>query len=307
MKLDVIVPTYRRPELLSRLLASLQAAHHPNELEITVVVVDNNSRDETPQIVREFAARGPLSIRYAHEARQGRSRAINAGIEATDGELVGMLDDDEEIDAAWFDVIARNFADPTLDFLGGPCKGRWVTSVPAWLPLEFSAVIGILDAGEARRVYDDNYAGMLWGGNAVIRRSVFERIGLYNPALGRTASGLLSCEDGDMYARLRAAGAQGIYDPDLIIHHYIAPERLTRRYHRRWCYGQGLSLGILDKDKPQPVVYFAGLPRYMIGDVLRALARWAAVHRHGHNVRFTAELRVWQFIGFLVGRYLHRA
>jgi glycosyltransferase involved in cell wall biosynthesis len=292
---------------LQRALVSLQDAIRPDGLEIVVVVVDNNSRDETARIVREFSESSSLPIRYLLETGQGSSFALNAGIAASTGDLVAMINDDEEIDPSWFEVIVRNFADPTLDFLGGACAGRWDSPAPDWLPPDYPAVIGIVDGSPERTTYGDGYHGMLMGGNAVIRRRVLERVGPYNTALGRTAVGLLSCEDEDMYLRLRASGARGIYDPALIIRHYIAPERLTKRYHRRWCYGQGVSRGVLDRGTPQDVVYLGGIPRYMIGDTLRAVFRWMAVHRREPAARFGAELRVWQFAGFVVGRFFKRA
>jgi glycosyltransferase involved in cell wall biosynthesis len=270
------------------------------------MVVDNNSQDETPRVVDDFAAAGPFPIRYLHESRQGRSHALNAGIRATDGDLVGMIDDDEEVDSTWLEVIARNFSDPTLDFLGGPYLGRWDAPAPSWLPPGYPAVIGIVDGGAERREYGDGYPGILMGGNAVIRRAVLERVGYYDPSLGRTATGLLSCEDEDMYLRLREGGARGVYDPALIIQHYIAPERLTKRYHRRWCYGQGVSRGVLDRTRPQEVRYVAGLPRYMVGDALRSLFCLVSTPPWNRSTRFAAELRVWQLAGFVVGRHLWR-
>jgi GT2 family glycosyltransferase len=74
------------------------------------------------------------------------------------------------------------------------------------------------------------------GGNAVIRRAVLERCGPYATDILRTHARLLSGEDADMYERLLAVGAQGFYTPDLIVFHHIFPERLTKRYFRRWAF-----------------------------------------------------------------------
>src|SRR6266542_1775781 len=74
------------------------------------------------------------------------------------------------------------------------------------------------------------------GGNAVFTREVLQRVGPYSTSLGRSGTRLLSCEDEDMYQRLRAAGARGLYLPQLIVYHFIPRERLTKSYHRSWCF-----------------------------------------------------------------------
>ena len=64
----------------------------------------------------------------------------------------------------------------------------------------------------------------------------------------------MSCEDEDTFKRLLASGARGWYRPELIVYHHLPPERLTKRYFRRWCFWRGVSLGILDRQQPQECV-----------------------------------------------------
>jgi glycosyltransferase involved in cell wall biosynthesis len=70
-----------------------------------------------------------VSVRYAFERKQGRSHALNAGITATDGELVGMVDD-EEIDCNWYRTIYSSFLDSGVDFVGGPYLPNWSVDAP---------------------------------------------------------------------------------------------------------------------------------------------------------------------------------
>ena len=141
------------------------------------------------------------------------------------------------------------------------------------------------------------------GGNAVIRRAVFEQVGLYSPRLGRSGKGLLSEEDAEFCRRLQAAGIRGVYVPDLAIRHYIAPERLTRKYHRRWAYWRAVSQGVLDRELREPVTYLLGIPRHRIGRAIRsalALPYHALTRQHGQA--FADELAVWDLIGFIYGK-----
>ena len=234
--LDVVIPTFNRAPLLRRTLDSLLAADPPAAMSFAVTVCDNRSTDDTRAVVAEYQPRFAGRLHYVYETVPGRSAALNAGIAATTGDLVAMIDDDEEVDRTWLRCIERAFEDPATDFIGGPYVPRWTVEPPKWLPPGYGSVIGRVDSGSEVRQYGPGFDGMLMGGNAVIRRALLTRVGPYRTDLGRSPTRLLSCEDDDMFQRLLAAGARGFYRPDLIIHHYVAPERVSKSYFRRWCY-----------------------------------------------------------------------
>ena len=308
MKLDVIVPTYNRESLLRRTVRSLLAAPVPRGLEARVTVVDNNSKDGTRRAVEEWREESGGRLSYLFEGRQGKSYALNSAIAATDGDLVGFVDDDEEVDAGWFEAVARGFAEPGVDFVGGPYLPRWGAEPPAWLPEDYRGVIGWVEAGERVLPYDENFPGIMMGGNAVIRRGALERVGPYTTAAMRTGDSPFCGEDEDMYRRLLAAGARGFYRPDLRIYHYIPPERLTKRYHRRWCFWRGVGSGVLDRARPQPVAYLGGVPRYLYGRAARGLAHalGGRLKPGGSPARaFSHELALWDWAGFFYGKHFH--
>jgi glycosyltransferase involved in cell wall biosynthesis len=311
MRLDVIIPTYNRCEMLQRTLASLLAAEAPAGLEARVTVVDNNSKDRTREVVGEWRERFGGRLGYVFEdGAQGRSPAVNAGIRATDGDLVGIIDDDEEVDGGWFACVREVFAEGGVDFIGGPCVPRWGAPAPAWFPDDYRGVIGWVDGGD-RVIPFAEYPGILMGGNAVLTRDVLERVGLYSTELGRTDKALLSCEDEELYGRLCAAGARGFYRPDLIIHHYVPPERLTKRYFRRWCFWRGVSRGVIDRNQEAQVVYFAGVPRFLYGRAARGIGRkvrGAMPRRNGSDParQFSDELSVYDLAGFFYGKHFYR-
>jgi len=120
MKLDVIIPTYNRAEGVKQTLDSLLAAEVPAGMQVLITVVDNNSRDDTPKVVDDYARRFPGRVNYVFEKKQGRSQALNAGIAATSYELVGMIDDDEEIEAGWYRMVYEAFSQSDVGFVGGP-------------------------------------------------------------------------------------------------------------------------------------------------------------------------------------------
>lgn len=310
MRLDVIVPTYNRQDLLPLSLNSLFAAEIPSGLEVMITVVDNNSTDGTRQVIESFIKKFGNRIQYRFEKQQGRSHALNAGITATSGDLIGIIDDDEEVDPTWYKAAFEAFSTKDLDFIGGPYLPNWSITPPDWLPREYGGVVGWVDGGEKEVPFDSNYPGILMGGNVVLKRSIIEKVGLYTTWLGRTDKGLLTGEDEELYGRLLASGARGMYLPHLMIYHHITPDRLTKSYFRRWCFWRGVSLGLLDRTRKQPVPYLFGIPRWHYRKAARGLfstMRYLVVKPQNPASAFAAELGVWDWLGLVYGRHFRRA
>jgi glucosyl-dolichyl phosphate glucuronosyltransferase len=310
MRLDVIIPTYNRHDLLPFTLNSLLAAEVPEGLEVTITVVDNNSTDGTRQVVESFQKKfGEEKIRYCFESQQGRSHALNKGITSTSGDLVGMIDDDEEVDQNWYKTAFDAFRTRTLDFIGGPYIPRWSSAPPDWLPRKYGGVVGWVDGGDKEVPYDSNYPGILMGGNVVFRRSILEEVGLYTTWLGRTDKGLLTGEDEELYGRLLAHGAKGMYLPSLIIYHRVLPERMTKKYFRRWCFWRGVSLGLLDRKRKQPVAYLFGIPRWHYRKALQGVTSTMThlvVTPKDPSKVFADELGFWDWLGLVYGRHFRK-
>jgi glycosyltransferase involved in cell wall biosynthesis len=307
--LDVILPTYNRAGLLIKTLESLAAATLPEGLSISVLLVDNNSTDETRVVVNEFTGRDlPFPVTYLFEPTQGKCHALNLALRASTGDLIGMIDDDEEIDPTWFEVIQDTFRRTQADFIGGPYHPKWAAPRPDWVTLDIGGVVGWAEWCTEERPFEKEGLGILLGGNAVVKRSVFEVVGPYDTSLGRTSHGLLSCEDSDMFHRILDAGFQGLYVPSLIIHHLVLPERLTKAYHRSWHYGNGISSGVYSRRETLQAPGLFGIPRWRFRRCAEALLDFV-ISRVGLADKiksFHGELQLWHLAGFLYGRYLRQ-
>ena len=305
MRLDLLVATFRRPELLAEALRSMFAAPRPPGLDVRIIVV-NNDRESDLHSLQSIIAAPPVPVLLLHEPRRGKSHALNLGIRASDADYIGFVDDDERMAASWFEVAYGTLAPGRLDFIGGPMLPLWPSQPPAWIPQRYRAVLGIVDNGPARAVYSTEFPGMLVGGNAIIRRTVLDAIGGFSPELGpQEAHRLMSCEDEDVYGRLLNAGATGEYVPELVVHHHVHQDRLQPAYYRRWCFWNGASKALLGRLQPESVPTIGGVPRYMYGSALRAagagLKAW--LMNRGAAARLEAELPLWQLAGQLYGRY----
>ena len=80
MDFTVIICTYNRSNNLPNCLKALEDQQNVEELDWEVLVVDNNSSDDTKEVVRNFADNSKIKIRYVHEKQQGLNYARNLGM-----------------------------------------------------------------------------------------------------------------------------------------------------------------------------------------------------------------------------------
>jgi glucosyl-dolichyl phosphate glucuronosyltransferase len=306
MRLDLLIPTLRRPDLLERSLESVAKVQRPQRMEVGVIVINNDTDPELRGVEAALAAM-PFDTRVLHEPRPGKSAALNTAIAASTADYLGFIDDDEELAPDWFRVVEDALTAGPVDYLGGRVLPPPGTKFPDWVPQGYPAVLGIADAGLEVQPYGPAFPGMLKGGNAVIAKATLHAIGPYRTDLGPTAERrLFSCEDEDMYLRLVRAGARGRYLPNLVVYHHVHPERLRKNYHRAWAFWQGASKGVLGRSHRTSLPEIAGVPRYAYGTAARGLLRWIrlTLSRGPTDARMAAELPVWNLVGRLYGRHI---
>jgi glycosyltransferase involved in cell wall biosynthesis len=281
---SVLICTYNRSVLLRETLESLRAICTRRVWEI--VVIDNNSTDDTRRVVTDFAGSSGVPVRYVFEPLQGKSNALNTGMSHTQGDIIVFTDDDVRVGAGWLDEACGALdEDPALDYTGGPVRPLWGAPPPAWLDQTRSDLWGtlaILDYGDLSFIFEERYRVPL-GVNLAVRRSLIDRIGGFHPELGRRGASLLGQEQAEFLARGRARGTRGQYVPHMQVWHHVPASRLTKRYFRRWWYWKGVSRARVEKIHRctelgldlRAVPYIAGVPRFVWGQIPRAAGRWA--------------------------------
>ncbi|HYK20169.1 MAG TPA: glycosyltransferase family 2 protein [Pyrinomonadaceae bacterium] len=318
MKFSVVIATYNRADELARTLESLSTLQVAEPWE--VIIVDNNSADNTKEVVLKAAETFPVPLHYLHETQQGRSAALNTGIKAAQGEIIATTDDDVRLEPDWLTNAERALRELHCDYLGGKALPIWSGKRPAWIPEGRSihwAVIALLDYGPKPLPLVDYVA---IGVNMIFRREAFDRAGLWDNTIGRKAGTLLGQEVREWCQRARAADLKGFYSPDLVVHHVIPADRLTKKYFRRWFYWHGISRAILyqtkglDMESPESteldfstVPHVAGIPRYMFRTYLQSFFSMISAFLRGDAVAaFEQELGLWFFAGVIKERWKDR-
>jgi GT2 family glycosyltransferase len=232
----VVVPTFRRPEMLTRTLASLAA--QIAAARFAVVVVENDAAGLAGRAAAERAmADTGLAGEVLVEPRQGNVSAINAGFAHAlaaypDAEYLLMMDDDEIASPGWLQAMLAAADRSDADIVGGPVLSEFSPAAPAWIrphPVfwPIAAETGPID--------------IIWGsGNCLIRRRGFERLGLpvFDPQFNFLGGG-----DMDFFVRARAAGLRFWWVSEAEISEVVPPSRTTAN----WVFRRGLRIGAINR------------------------------------------------------------
>jgi glucosyl-dolichyl phosphate glucuronosyltransferase len=305
---SVIVSTYNRADRLPLALHALLT--QAGDVAYEVIVVDNNSTDATRQVVADIAGRADGRVRYAFEPRQGLSYGRNTGIGLARASLIALSDDDVRVAPDWVQQLKRAFDDhPEIAYVGGRVLPHWLAPPPAWLTSAHWGPLALQDYGPDPVVTGREYAVCLVGANLAFRRSVFDVVGLFSPALGRIKEGIGSTEDHDMQLRTWRAGMRGLYTPSIVTVADVTPDRMTREYHRRWHRGHGRHCAMMrlrelvpadlgPMSEPKDLVTLFGSPAFVYADLLRGSYRWfEAVVRRKDPFFYANHLRhVWSYL-----------
>lgn len=294
MRVSVILCTYNRCHSLATALESVAASQLPDSVSWEILVVDNNSRDKTFDVVAEFVRRYPGKFRYLFEPQQGKSYALNAGIREARGQILAFMDDDVTVDAKWLQNLTSVFTKQEWAGVGGRILPERTFTPPAWLSLEGKyalAPLAIFDLGPQ----PEELVEAPFGTNMAFRKEVFEKVGGFRTDLGPRPGSEIRSEDTEFGFRALGAGQRLWYEPSAIVYHSLPAHRLQKEYFLAWWHEKAQAdiraFGLPQRTKLQ----IAGVPLYFF----RRLANWTlqwitALHP---SRRFSCKLKVWMILG----------
>jgi glucosyl-dolichyl phosphate glucuronosyltransferase len=242
MKITVILCTYNRCQSLLKALESVAVSTFDDAVEWEVLVVDNNSRDQTRKVAEEFCHRYPGRFRYLFEPQQGKSYALNAGIREARGDVLAFMDDDVTVEPTWLQNLTAPLNDQRWAGVGGRIRPEQGFSPPRWLaingPHGMGGVLALFDRGDKAGELD----WAPYGTNMAFRRTMFEKYGGFRTDLGPTPSSEIRCEDTEFGRRLLAAGERLYYAPSAVVYHCVPKNRLHKKYFLTWWFDFGRAL-----------------------------------------------------------------
>jgi len=303
MRVSVILCTYNRSRSLAKALASLAASELPASAEWDVIVVDDNSTDQTRAVAEEFCHRDPLHFRYLFEPRQGKSHALNAGIAYSSADILAFTDDDVIVEPTWLYELTRPLEEPEWSGTGGRVFLPVDFVPPAWLRTGDPYILGILaffDPGPEPGMFPKREQPPV-GANMAYRKELFLKYGGFRTDLGPRPGRAARYEDTEFGWRLLNAGEKIKYVPSAIVHHEVPPERVNKKYFLVYYYGYGRA-AIRDRERRNPVWLIPSPVLSFANRVLRLLPRRISLwlRQSDPGKRFQHQCYVWIMVGEIV-------
>jgi glycosyltransferase involved in cell wall biosynthesis len=223
----VIIPTYNRSELLKKALESVQKLVCPATASVDVLIIDNNSTDDTARVCETVP--GPYAIRRVVETRQGLNYGRNRGLVEAKEEFLVYLDDDMEVESTWLVACADALGRNQVHAVCGPVYPNYQDQPKKW---QAGVIIESVSSkyslkGDQVTVVPSKYAHELPGCNFGVWKEAAIKIGGFHPNLDRCGAGMLAGGDFEFGHRLVSANGSTIYVPGCAIKHLVSSAKTS--------------------------------------------------------------------------------
>lgn len=283
---SVAICTYNGENRLPEVLNKLKNQSGTEDISWEIIVIDNNSSDNTAQVVQTYQSDWPKAypIKYFFESQQGLSFARERAIKEAAGTFIGFLDDDNWPSPNW---VAAAYAFGKAHPKAGAYGSQIHAEFEVLPPENFKRISRFLAIGGGKKPvcytsseYKHSYKKVLPpGAGLVIRRqawidSVPEKLFFR----GRLAKSIVTAEDIEALLHIRNAGWEIWYNPEMQIYHCIPKQRLEKEYLMKLLRSVGLSrhhtrmLGYPIWQRP--FVF----PVYLVNDIRKLMVHFAKYH-----------------------------
>ena len=260
MKITVAICTWNRSALLKETLDQVARLAIRRDVEWELLVVNNNSTDDTDEVIDSFMDRLPM--RAVSEREPGLSNARNRAIGEASGEYILWTDDDVLVDSQWFTAYCEAFdRRPDAAIFGGNIKPWFEGTPPLWLErvwTQVSSAYASRDLGEDEVPLSS--VVIPFGANFAVRTAEQRRY-LYDPRLGVRPDDIMGGEETTVIRNMLSDGIKGWWVPMARVRHYIPEARQTIQYLRDYYKGYGQYCAQRYNDDSRRG--FLGAPRWL--------------------------------------------
>ena len=239
---SIIICTHNRGQVVGRAIEA--AVTEAASCGAEVLIVDNASTDDTPEVLAAFEHRGMLGVRVVSEERLGLSAARNRGLTAARGEVAAFLDDDAVPRSGWLGSLLAQYEAPGVACVGGPIFLRFESTPPPWLVPVFYPTLSAYYAGEVPcRLHHRPGNWFPTGANISFRTDRAQSVGGFSTIFGPLGRRPVLHDETDLCYRLERAGWEIRYAPEAAVDHWVLPERLQPAWFlaRHWESGQSAA------------------------------------------------------------------
>lgn len=259
MTISIIIPTYNRADSLDITIKSFIEQNFPKE-DLELIIVDNNSSDNTKQVIYEWIKKSDININYLFEARQGVHYARNTASLVAKGELLYFTDDDMLADPNLLKELVKVFenSENNIGSATGKVLPKWEILPPKWI-LKYcvNGILSLLDLGNETIIKNDDIG--VYSCHQAIPKDIFLKSGGFNPE--NTAGIWIGDGETGLNIKIKNLGYKFAYCGKSVIYHMIPPQRLTQKYLNKRYFNQGncVSYTSFREKSPSSIQLFKGI------------------------------------------------
>lgn len=249
-KIVVGVPTFKRPEGLSRLLLSIEKINVSFDVEI--LVADNEGlKGHGHSVVNQMMLSYAFPISVISVPERGissvRNSIMNHAFGTLNADMLAMIDDDEIVEVNWLLELVKMQLRTNADVVGGQVRPEFESEAPGW-----TDGLGLY----WRTVYQDGYIDLIEGTTSVLfHRSVWDDFSgiKFDIEYGLTGGG-----DKEFFTRLKQQGAKFAFASKSISHEFFGESRMTKEWAMQRAYRIGAAeLRIKKRHESCSAIYFS--------------------------------------------------
>ncbi|HQY52334.1 MAG TPA: glycosyltransferase family 2 protein [Ignavibacteria bacterium] len=247
-RISVIIPTYNRVVTLGITIKSLIEQTYPDNL-YEIIIADNNSSDNTKELVESIAKDSAVPVKYLFEKRPGAHFARNTAAQMSDSEYLYFTDDDMIADPDMLENILKVFdLDYNIAVTGGKVLPKWEFDPPEWLLKYFQdGTLSLINKPEKLIITNHDFG--IYSCHQAMLRSVFFECGGFNPDIEKDK--LIGNGETGLNIKILKKGYNFAYTADSVTRHIIPRSRMTQKYLNNRFSNQGICDGFTNFRKSE--------------------------------------------------------
>ena len=301
MLITIAMCTWNNCTLLEMTLNNLVQNTQSFDGAWELIVVNNNSTDDTESVLAMYRDRLPM--RAVFEPKPGLSNARNRAVAEGRGAYFLWLDDDVLVGQSWLESYASAFANfPEAAVFGGPVEPFFEGTPPSWLEKGFPSVrkaYACIDHGPKPKEFSGQSILIVGANFAVRRKEQLEN--LYDPTLGVRGSLRLGGEEHAVVERILKQKV-GRWLPTARVQHFIPRKRQSVSWLKGRCEGSGATQFLINKQRnghpKRLIARLVLLSRHVLG-LGKRWARYLLSFQLNECERLSRLQAYWRLRGYL--------
>lgn len=297
--LTIAICTYNGGRRLNSLIDALQQqAATVHGVSVEILVVNNNSTDDTAAVVAKVRNEG-APVRHVLEMKQGIPFARNRAVAEAPGPYLAFIDDDELPGPCWLATALDALCTEGAQCVGGKIEVKFPSGKrPRWMIPEVEAFLGRIDHGDASAWVTDT-SMPIYSGNVAYNLDSLGGHLHFDTRYNRAGAGIGGGSDGVLFRQLVEARVKLRYRPEMLIYHNVGVEKLRRRYFLRLHFKSGMRYG--DYQFPDYSRQVLGVPPFLFVQALRQAGKAIKLFILAHPYMLRQAMNFSFDLGCIVG------